>query len=262
MKAGARTRIIPALAGATSGATPPDVPSTDHPRSRGGHSLVEVQAWAFPGSSPLSRGPLPPLRADRPGPGIIPALAGATPVRHPDGRTLADHPRSRGGHVFVMTVPVREEGSSPLSRGPPRIPHAARPNRGIIPALAGATRGGKGSRVLEGDHPRSRGGHGRPGTPMRRRRGSSPLSRGPQRGVPDAHVSVGIIPALAGATTTASTGVPATGDHPRSRGGHSLVEVQAWAFPGSSPLSRGPLNEPDTPSCVLGIIPALAGATV
>ena len=91
--------------------------------------------------------------------------------------------------------------------------------------------------------------------------GSSPLSRGipPQR--TQLTSQSGIIPALAGNTTSKPPPDPASRDHPRSRGEyHRHVPVQA-APQGSSPLSRGIRHRTPSVSRRSRIIPALAGNT-
>ena len=89
-------RIIPALAGNTSGKGSEQLPVRDHPRSRGEYSSEEVHRYDTPGSSPLSRGirilPGGTLHALR----IIPALAGNTAPCGMVLITVRDHPRSRG----------------------------------------------------------------------------------------------------------------------------------------------------------------------
>ena len=71
--------------------------------------------------------------------GIIPALAGNTPlllVRH---QPTQDHPRSRGEYAGVKFGLVWALGSSPLSRGILASMPVSMPMERIIPALAGNT---------------------------------------------------------------------------------------------------------------------------
>ena len=73
-----------------------------------------------PGSSPHTRGALstfPPLAGE---PGIIPAYAGSTLYSHFGSKGIWDHPRIRGEHVILLTLPWRRRGSSPHTRGAPR----------------------------------------------------------------------------------------------------------------------------------------------
>ena len=132
-------RIIPALAGNTTSLNSFHSPNPDHPRSRGEYSTQQTSTRLMHGSSPLSRGILPPVVIAVQPWGIIPALAGNTfPVpRWP--LTCWDHPRSRGEYVDRWNDRVRVFGSSPLSRGI-LTPHVGRVlARRIIPALAGNT---------------------------------------------------------------------------------------------------------------------------
>ena len=91
--------------------------------------------------------------------------------------------------------------------------------------------------------------------------GSSPLSRGIPGKETRRPAGGGIIPALAGNTSSVMALDSPTGDHPRSRGEYSSAEFAALTMTGSSPLSRG------IPYWLYGstarkrIIPALAGNT-
>ena len=89
-------RIIPALAGNTSGRCLWPGGGQDHPRSRGEYVVVAGGGSDHDGSSPLSRG----IPATRLGQcrreGIIPDLAGNTRAGSGDGPPPQDHPRSRG----------------------------------------------------------------------------------------------------------------------------------------------------------------------
>ena len=176
-----KTRIIPALAGNTSWLTSFAGCAGDHPRSRGEYPDVPGASSRKKGSSPLSRGIQPPRnRSHR--------------------RRCQDHPRSRGEYAAFAFVYRDQYGSSPLSRGIHHsVPDQTTQDR-IIPALAGNT-----SALIErvyrrGDHPRSRGEYELFFFQLRRRLGSSPLSRG----IPPPQVThiliTRIIPALAGNT--------------------------------------------------------------
>ena len=130
-------------------------------------------------------------------------------------------------------------GSSPLSRGIHGLGIADLDDVGIIPALAGNTRGRGGAAALHRDHPRSRGEYSRPrwrGSPAQ---GSSPLSRGIRGWVAARTGGQGIIPALAGNTCWRAWMIHPHADHPRSRGEYSLRAAHTHENSGSSPLSRG-----------------------
>ena len=233
----------------------------DHPRSRGEYCAAECGEAALQGSSPLSRG-IPCSRSQRPRrTGIIPALAGNTCCSRAGRPERSDHPRSRGEYVAADWALVRRVGSSPLSRGI-RLGFGAvgDPVR-IIPALAGNTPPSTPVRPEERDHPRSRGEYARRQARRSSYSGSSPLSRGipdrPPRRLPRPR----IIPALAGNTSGSEVGHGRRPDHPRSRGEYPRISALITRAYGSSPLSRGILQERVADDSEHGIIPALAGNT-
>ena len=253
--------IIPALAGNTLCRRPRPPRSGDHPRSRGEYWVQSVGMSSCRGSSPLSRGILDPHPAGGLRVGIIPALAGNT-RKFPGGSSRSgDHPRSRGEYAAVLKYLASAVGSSPLSRGIPRLFWNITQQVRIIPALAGNThtpcRGGRGCP----DHPRSRGEyHGACGL-HRSCLGSSPLSRGIPGSGGYALITHRIIPALAGNTFHSRGSSRQHTDHPRSRGEYQGACQLNRQSHGSSPLSRGiPLHQcPRVP--YQRIIPALAGNT-
>ena len=172
-------------------------------------------------------------------------------------------------------------GSSPLARGPlfSRI-RDVKADR-IIPARAGSTHLVLLHTHQPQDHPRSRGVHHPWSAHRPRRRGSSPLARGPLPSVTCIVEPWRIIPARAGSTSLCPIRRRGTGDHPRSRGVHSrshLVSIPSQDHPrsrgvhpagyvsgdqtlGSSPLARGPLTNAESARKKAGIIPARAGST-
>ena len=150
-------RIIPALAGNTTGGLARSVRKQDHPRSRGEYLGVFRLSSPARGSSPLSRGILAYVKHTVVHAGIIPALAGNTGAVRSCTPSPADHPRSRGEYVCLLSVCGVREGSSPLSRGILVGPGSHQPHHGIIPALAGNTSAWDCSTASHWDHPRSRG---------------------------------------------------------------------------------------------------------
>ena len=191
----------------------------DHPRSRGEYTPVRSITSSPTGSSPLSRGIRRPLALAIPSAGIIPALAGNTPVACMFKRGTGDHPRSRGEYPEVSECRGRGTGSSPLSRGIHGQGDLKRKNQRIIPALAGNTSSGSWL--------------------ARSSRGSSPLSRGILGGAIPPVRFEGIIPALAGNTSNPSDAPMTSWDHPRSRGEYGYDPDALYEQYGSSPLSRG-----------------------
>ena len=150
--------IIPARAGFTVLSAQDSGVGEDHPRSRGVYMVAPPHDGARGGSSPLARGLLPDGGAVVGLEGIIPARAGFTPrltMRAPSPR---DHPRSRGVYPPLDERLHRGAGSSPLARGLRIQRRQGSPQRRIIPARAGFTRGVKKKALNPG--------------------GSSPLARG------------------------------------------------------------------------------------
>ena len=234
-------RIIPALAGNTLMGSEGAPSRADHPRSRGEY-LGDQMAELLPkGSSPLSRGirqvATQPLRAIR----IIPALAGNTGPIPTASTLLRDHPRSRGEYPLGVVISESALGSSPLSRGIPRLVPVPAALPGIIPALAGNTCLWQQGLLRRWDHPRSRGEYVLVAV--------------------DGGEEVGIIPALAGNTLQIIYRQVDERDHPRSRGEYHRHLISCGRAPGSSPLSRGIRNLRRLDQRPRGIIPALAGNT-
>ena len=197
-----RVGIIPALAGNTPANAVRLYKVKDHPRSRGEYQYCKISLLIANGSSPLSRG----IRGNRSlraiHARIIPALAGNTRSRTRWGCTRTDHPRSRGEYGQGSCRAPCASGSSPLSRGirccspsPPGMPR-------IIPALAGNTMNPASSFGFPPDHPRSRGEYDGSSRSIPVASGSSPLSRGIRAAATEVQQAPGIIPALAGNTST------------------------------------------------------------
>ena len=109
-------------------------------------------------------------------------------------------------------------GSSPLSRGIPVSSYILSSLVRIIPALAGNTAIRVSRLSTRPDHPRSRGEYTFTINLLKVKFGSSPLSRGIRLLSHNAIYNMGIIPALAGNTSTELLWRDTPGDHPRSRG--------------------------------------------
>ena len=94
--------IIPARAGFTARRIGATIWRQDHPRSRGVYyARVRVRVERV-GSSPLARGLREGELFENYIVGIIPARAGFTPQRTPQGSPTRDHPRSRGVYMCSM----------------------------------------------------------------------------------------------------------------------------------------------------------------
>ena len=152
-------------------------------------------------------------------------------------------------------------GSSPLTRGKRAGVATCQDIAGLIPAHAGKTTGRAGFSCPRTAHPRSRGENlGRAGQ-VRPDRGSSPLTRGKHAALVGAGHDRGLIPAHAGKTPLHLSDNLVNGAHPRSRGEN--VRALAFVVPivGSSPLTRGKLDQHTNHGHIRGLIPAHAGKT-
>ena len=176
--------LIPAHAGSTITGRSSGKRSAAHPRSRGEHNVLGIDPSKQQGSSPLTRGAplLQPLLTR--GRRLIPAHAGSTVVEAWHGDAHRAHPRSRGEHNCFL-----------------RLHHSS---GGLIPAHAGSTEMTPLFDRFIGAHPRSRGEHVSSVGGGSSTLGSSPLTRGARSLPSDMHLPVGLIPAHAGSTTSAS----------------------------------------------------------
>ena len=89
--------------------------------------------------------------------------------------------------------------------------------------------------------------------------GSSPLTRGKLTIKVSVHCLVGLIPAHAGKTVSRGGSLAGPVAHPRSRGENRVSSTFDVCASGSSPLTRGKLDELFQFGEVCGLIPAHAG---
>ena len=158
------------------------------------------------------------------------------------------------------TVPGRP-GSSPHTRGALTTPMVKATLDGIIPAYAGCTKSPAMRPDGARDHPRIRGVHDRePREPMDTQ-GSSPHTRGALVAHPIDSGVLRIIPAYAGCTSRRHEASLPQGDHPRIRGVHGRRRWSVGRWGGSSPHTRGALDEAVGLGLADRIIPAYAGCT-
>ena len=195
-----KCRLIPAHAGKTSSTGSHDAPPWAHPRSRGENALSPRFPVSTPGSSPLTRGKPQPHQEVGNGGGLIPAHAGKTSACTAWVRSGRAHPRSRGENAQTAPVISRLGGSSPLTRGKPRVDLRGVKDGGLIPAHAGKTSYRLRSGGRRGAHPRSRGENAVSRVVAFFERGSSPLTRGKLSDGARHVVHAGLIPAHAGKT--------------------------------------------------------------
>ena len=115
--------------------------------------------------------------------------------------------------------------------------------------------------ATSGDHPRACGEHMIWRSTPRAGTGSSPRLRGTPGFGASTVISAGIIPALAGNTSSTTGRSSRSGDHPRACGEHCALSAMRPGAAGSSPRLRGTLVDASPAVRPGGIIPALAGNT-
>ena len=111
----------------------------DHPRIRGEHCLSPRRNPELVGSSPHTRGTPVLAVSGCAWPRIIPAYVGNTFTDRTNCHGYPDHPRIRGEHVDEMEFRGYSEGSSPHTRGTPKLFTGTSAGSRIIPAYAGNT---------------------------------------------------------------------------------------------------------------------------
>ena len=253
--------LIPAHAGKTTTVTSRSSKPAAHPRSRGENANALVCSPVQGGSSPLTRGKHRVVVVSRNIEGLIPAHTGKTGrlgQAHADGGA---HPRSRGENPFLMPASAASSGSSPLTRGKRQQAGRTVDVLGLIPAHAGKTADGAGSRRCAVAHPRSRGENASVAKGLQTLSGSSPLTRGKLFTGYGGLDMGGLIPAHAGKTVVGGVAAAFWGAHPRSRGENSPVTSSLGTVMGSSPLTRGKQGRRGQGPDPLGLIPAHAGKT-
>ena len=152
------------------------------------------------GSSPLTRGKLDILDADRSEGRLIPAHAGKTSYHSSAADDATAHPRPRGENTYVVTPWCYAEGSSPLTQGKPQVTVEGTVEEGLIPAHAGKTLHNPAHRSASTAHPRSRGENIYSVIAAVADWGSSPLTRGKHLVDRVHELTHGLIPAHAGKT--------------------------------------------------------------
>ena len=253
--------LIPAHAGKTNSAGLYPISLPAHPSSRGENSYEASVTFPRPGSSQLTREKrsvtVPVNITAR----LIPAHAGKTRWSAPKHPPNSAHPRSRGENVVICLPPSDTAGSSPLTRGKPRLLQAVGLLRRLIPSHAGKTVGGTDTTLENPAHPRSRGENrfSPPDWPLVS--GSSPLTRGKHQDLGYRCDGLRLIPAHAGKTSTRRTRTSAPAAHPRSRGENRVLKPGGYMLAGSSPLTRGKPREVLKIEVAARLIPAHAGKT-
>ena len=171
------------------------------------------------------------------------------------------HPRSRGENPTDATTDLATGGSSPLTRGKHGRRRDRSGARGLIPAHAGKTPGGKLTPTCRTAHPRSRGENRAPRTTRVIAAGSSPLTRGKLDSNVKDERRDRLIPAHAGKTGRRRPRSQKGQAHPRSRGENAGTSMEDMGAIGSSPLTRGKPLSLMVFISAFRLIPAHAGKT-
>ncbi len=191
------------------------------------------------GSSPRARGTLHGVLMMSEQFRFIPAGAGNTSPTCGTPPPAPVHPRGRGEHRCPRPATRSWSGSSPRARGTPGPGPGQRHAGRFIPAGAGNTVSTRAMKTRTSVHPRGRGEHSCQGDSAELKGGSSPRARGTlERALAGAHRRR-FIPAGAGNTPEVRVPCFPLPVHPRGRGEHDGIELNAWGQPGSSPRARG-----------------------
>ena len=240
--------LIPAHAGKTPKSSTTSRPPSAHPRSRGENTSGRRSPTPARGSSPLTRGKQSDGGRRTQQERLIPAHAGKTCRKLRRARAAAAHPRSRGENLNAPLVSAPLTGSSPLTRGKPPHLRAFTCGGRLIPAHAGKTTTPLPSILSWWAHPRSRGENRPTRLSTASRLGSSPLTRGKLAQRVEKDSAPRLIPAHAGKTASRATRSSWISAHPRSRGENIKAAAAVVVEWGSSPLTRGKLQQ-NGPGC-------------
>ncbi len=129
----------------------------------------------------------------------------------------------------------------------------------FIPAPAGNIDSFLHSRPAHAVHPRTRGEHGIPPLNPLKPTGSSPHPRGTYSERSRHYTERRFIPAPAGNIRLVMSADNSPPVHPRTRGEHRFLSLNAWSKPGSSPHPRGTSTPTPTATVLNRFIPAPAG---
>ena len=154
-----------------------------------------------------------------------------------------------------------QEGSFPLTRGKRGLVQILSSPRRLIPAHAGKTMPPTASLEAHRAHPRSRGENVGDFASGPGGQGSSPLTRGKRANAHRGFLTVRLIPAHAGKTSTSPPTGMCSRAHPRSRGENTFICQTSLLSAGSSPLTRGKRSKVGFRVAFVGLIPAHAGKT-
>ena len=196
-----------------------------------------------------------------PSPRLIPARAGKTSPTWTSSPGGPAHPRACGENSRTAPEAAETFGSSPRVRGKPTVPVVRTERTGLIPARAGKTDVERQVLRAHRAHPRACGENITLTILMPVAPGSSPRVRGKLGDPNDWPKPIGLIPARAGKTSSASRSRPRSAAHPRACGENTSGR-HGWQYGGgSSPRVRGKHGGPGRGARGRGLIPARAGKT-
>ena len=257
----ARHRFIPARAGNTCGPSRRSGTPAVHPRAGGEHQWPEAGDSRWTGSSPRGRGTpqvTPERCLER---RFIPARAGNTCPRSATSTSGPVHPRAGGEHHAAADARILVSGSSPRGRGTQKRGRAFYARVRFIPARAGNTKAASPGSAPRSVHPRAGGEHAWRQRGSSMVSGSSPRGRGTRRALAPHPVGPRFIPARAGNTPAAWSGVSRASVHPRAGGEHGIYSPPRRLTAGSSPRGRGTRGRERRAPAPARFIPARAGNT-
>ena len=214
-------RFIPAWAGNTVAEPVPQRAPPVHPRVGGEHSNPVLYGVLLPGSSPRGRGTRPARGRRAARRRFIPAWAGNTSRTAATCAPVPVHPRVGGEHCRGSHTRRGCPGSSPRGRGTRVDQHFRKVLLRFIPAWAGNTLTGGGTRYSVAVHPRVGGEHVLVGRHVADIAGSSPRGRGTPRDCQHPEERQRFIPAWAGNTVEQIVDLRRHPVHPRVGGEHS-----------------------------------------
>ena len=233
-------RITPAYAGTTRIQLQALRQSQDHPRIRGNHPILTLLLIEQQGSPPHTREPHDntaiTIKFER----ITPAYAGTTQGGRIHPGQMEDHPRIRGNHWMMWSIPSSQRGSPPHTREPPTAITLSAVFARITPAYAGTTKNSIQQAPVVEDHPRIRGNHFVVVASVLAELGSPPHTREPHLHSGSHQRKLRITPAYAGTTTQSLSPNTQTEDHPRIRGNHKIEKKKIHLYVGSPPHTREP----------------------
>ena len=175
-------------------------PARVYPRTGGGNRPNHFRVWGRFGS--------------------IPARAGETLRRQPNGFRFAVYPRTGGGNACTPSATGIRMGLSPHGRGKLPKATAALAETGSIPARAGETGRIRLTGFITGVYPRTGGGNTAALRDELLSKGLSPHGRGKPETVDCPKCGTGSIPARAGETAWSSLILRVNGVYPRTGGGN------------------------------------------